>query len=601
MNPDFLVQFVINRLTGLNHILLTDTSTGLLTGKGNFKITYPDGSVSEYNDWNSPNISSLGSSFQAQLMDSSDGEVMMGGYVIEYTLLDTVNDLIGGNTKTFEFSFDEPELEIISTSDVAVPRVAFSVPFDFTNTDYTETLVTFDIQCQFPSTSDISFTTLNKSLTSGDRELLMVSTTNYYEGSYTPTVDFVATYQSVTYAFLSVSWTDQESNTILIYEMNTAQEILDQIEVFKSTESCDESEYNRVMALYSNIESSAREGSVDEGNSLLSELYEIIGINQSGSFQSGPIAGFTFSSNDLGNYYTRTEIDNLFATFSATLGLTEDIEVSVDGAGIGGFAFEEVALTGRTFTSMWRQLLRSSVAPTYNQPVIALAGSNFNTGNKVGEVGVAQTINLSPSFTQNDAGSATQFILDKDDSPIATDVSAPIPDASYPDSFTGVEGTIIYHGELDHAIGPVKNNSLGDPDPTGQIQAGTIITNDVQYDVVYPWFFGTSSDGIITGPDVYAGAKVIEVIGSSIQAAFSGSDVFFWFAVPSSNNNPKSYTSWADDNDANNAGSIGGATNLFGSSSTISVSSTGLDSDWTIDYDVYVTNYKTLAATFNLS
>lgn len=601
MTPDFLIQFVINRLTGVSHILLTDATINALSIKGNFYIAYPDGSVSQYTDFNSPNISSIGGSFQAPLLENSEGEVQRGTYTFIYTVIDTDADTVESNTKTFSFSFDEPEIEITSTSDVAVPRVAFSVPFDTDQTNYTETSVAFNLQCQFPSTSDASATTLSKTLSPSDRELLMIDVVNYYEGVYSPLVDFNSTYQSVSEAYLSVSYVDQKTSDFSIYQIKTSTELLDDIETFKESESCNKEIYNRIMALFSNIGDNVREGNIDEGNELLSELYSLLGFSPSGAFQSGPITGLTFASGDLSNYYTKTEVDVIINNLLSSLGLTRDITVSVDGGGLGGYDFLEVITTGTAFTDVWEGLLRSASPAVYTSPTISLSGSNFSTGNKTTEVGTSESIILSPVFNQNNAGDANQFVLDKNSSPLFTDTTSPIPDASYPDSFTAAEGSIIYNGDLSHDQGPVLNDSLGDPDPTGQIAAGTITSNNVTYNIVYPWFFGVSSTDTLSGSDIYSGTKVIEVIGSSIQAAFSGTDFFLWFAVPSSNNNPKTYSSWQSSSDANNAGSIGGGGNLFGSPTTISVTSTGLAANWTIDYDLYVTNFKTIGTTLNLS
>lgn len=601
MTPDFLIQFVINRQTGTSYILLTDATTGTSTIKGNFYIAYPDGTVSHFTDFSSPNISSVGGTFQANLLNNSEGEAQRGAYTFIYTVLDTTTDLLESSTKTFSFSFDEPEMVITNSSDVAIPRVAFSVPFDFTSTNYTETLVTFNLSIPFPSTSDANGTTLNKSLTSVDRELLMVNITSYYEGVYNATVDFNATYQSISESYLSINYTDRSTGQFTIYKVKTASELLDDIESFKETESCDLKTYNRIMSLYSNIEANVKESNPDDGNDLLTELYSLLGFTPSGSFQSGPITGLLFGSLELSNYYTKAEVDVLIANILSTLGLERAITVSVNGGGVGGYDFEEVLAQGTPFTDVWEGLLRSAASAVYTQPTITLSGSNFSSGTKTTEVGTSESISLTPTFTQNDAGSATQFILDKNTSPYINDITVPIPNASYPDSFTAVEGTIVYNGDITYSDGPVLNDSLGDPDPSGQILSGTITSNNVTYNTVYPWFFGSSSSSSITGPAIYAGSKVIEVIGSSIQASFSGTDFFFWFAVPSSNNNPKTYTSWESVSDSNNSGSIGGVSNLFRSPTTISVTSTGLASNWTIDYDLYVTNFKTIGTPMNLS
>ena len=601
MTPDFSIQFVINRVTATNYILLTDATTDATNIKGNFKVTYPDGSIYENSDFSSPDISALLGTKQITLKNGSNGEVQTGSYTFIYTVIDQDDDTILGTTKTFTFSFDEPEMLVTDTSDLAIPRIAFSVPFDYEVTGYTETISNFEIDVDFPSTSAISGSSLNKDLTSGDREILVINGVDYYEGSYSPVSNFVALYQNDSLSYLSVSWTQRATSTFALSEIKTASELLELIETYKETESCNLEEYNRIISLYLNLEAGVRAGSVDEGNVLLSELYTRLGITSSVAYQSEPIDGLVFSSTDLTNYYTKSEVDTLINNILSSLGLTEAITVSVSGGGIGGFDYEQVASSGTSFTDMWKELLRKAVPPTYTAPTIAILGSNLDTGTTSGEVGVNQTVTITPTFTQNDGGASNEFVLNKNDVGVVTDNSAPIPNASYNNAINGVEGTYTYDGDLSYDQGAVKNNDLGEADPTGRIEAGTITSNEVEYNIVYPWFFGTSSDQSISGADVYSGTKVVEVIGASIQAGFSGSDTYFWFAVPSDTNNDKTYTAWEDDDDSNNAGAIGGTTNLFGDPSTVEVSSSGLDSDWAEDYDVYVTNWKTEGTTLNLS
>jgi len=600
MTADFTIQFSIDRSTSTYNIVLTDTSTDVVNLKGNFRVTFPDGFVYHNTDFElSPDISSAGGSAQITARtQSSDGEVMRGSYEFVYTALDEDDDIVDGNTKSFEFLFDEPNLEIENTSDLAIPTVRFSCNTDITATEYSETITSFTMTSPFPSTSDASAQVGMQDL-SVSRELNQIYLTNYYEGQYDPVVLYSASYQHNSHSYLSVVFTNQISETLLIYAVQTSAEVLQLIENFKKTESSDEFIYNRMMSLYSNIETNARENIIDEGNTLLSELLSLLNVDNVHSFQSGPISGFIVSSQDLTNYYTKAEVDALISAFSGVT--TEEITVSVNGGGLGGYDFLETIANGTPFTTVFRELLRSAAPATYTQPSISISGNNLANGTKTGEVGLNETVIISPTWTQNDAGSSNQFVVDKDDVAIHTDTTVPIPDASYNDTINA-EGTFVYHGEMSYNQGPVLNDSLGDPDPSGQIPAGTITSNDVTYNKAYPWYFGTGATAPSSGSDILAGTKVIEVIGSSIQADFVNvSPELLWFAVPSSFNNNKTYTSWEDNGDSNNAGSIGGASNLFGDSSVISVTTVGLDSNYTIDYDVYVTNYATLSATLNLS
>jgi hypothetical protein len=289
MTADFSIRYIIDRDTNSLTIQLTDASTGVTNLKGNFKVTFPDGSVYENKSFTSPNISApLGvASIPAKI--GSDGEVRRGAYTFIYTALDTDTDELDGVTKTFTFTFDEPEAEITNASDVTIPKVAFSCDTVFTQTGWTETPSLFNLACQFPSTSSASATTLDEDL-NGTRELDMVLTANYYEGLYQPVVTYSGIFQNDTLAYLSVQFIENLTQDFTIRKCLPAATLLTAIDNFKDTESGDKVPYNRIVSLYSNIYQNIYNGYVDAGNDLLTALYEELGITLSGAFQAGAIS-----------------------------------------------------------------------------------------------------------------------------------------------------------------------------------------------------------------------------------------------------------------------------------------------------------------------
>ncbi len=599
MTPDFSIQFVIDRITPAVSILLTDESTGVTNLAGCFLVNYPDGTQYHNTNFLDPDISAPGGTKSITPPSGTDGEVKRGTYTFTYTALDQDTDEILGEVKTFSFSFDEPEIEITNTSDVALPKVAFSVPATLTQTSYTATIDTFEMVSAFPSTSDLDGTEKTATLTMGDRELDHDDNGDYYEGEYNPVVTYIAEYQHNSLAYLSVLYSEEVTAEFLINAAQTSAEVLPLIAAFRLQESCDLEQYNRAMALYAHIEAGAREGVVDAGNGLLSSLLEIIGVPADNDFQAEPISGFIVSSQDLSNYYSKSQVNALLAALEITL--QENVTVSVNGGGIGGFAFNELVEAGTPLSDLWVQLLRKGVAATYTSPTLSVAGSNLAPGALIGEVGLTETVTITPTWAQNNAGAITGFSLLKNDIVIQSDTTPPIPNTNYTDSITSA-GTYAYKGNAAYNQGAVLNDSLGNPDPSGQIAAGNLNSNTVTYKKVYPWYLGAGSSAPSTSSDILAGTKKVEDIGASIEAAFSAiGPNFLWFAVPSDYNNPKTYTEWEDDADTNNAGEIGGASNLFADPIVISVTTTGLNSNYTIDYDVYITNYKTASFTAILS
>lgn len=127
------------------------------------------------------------------------------------------------------------------------------------------------------------------------------------------------------------------------------------------------------------------------------------------------------------------------------------------------------------------------VHPSYVPPTLVLSA----TGDTEGEYESGEEINpiLNRTFNQNDAGALTGSTLVR--TPGGT-ISASFP---YTDvDYQVVDGDTQYQATANYAAGPVKNNNLGNPDPTGQIGAGAITSNILHYIGVRAVFY----EGITT-------------------------------------------------------------------------------------------------------
>lgn len=301
---------------------------------------------------------------------------------------------------------------------------------------------------------------------------------------------------------------------------------------------------------------------------------------------------FVLAENGTNRSVNFSNLKNLFSKTDS------EITVNLGSENAGSYETGDVIPSGTCFFDIFMNMLIKAIPPTYVNPTLSLSTDNTPL---VKEVGIALIATFSPAFSQNDAGSVVEYrlLLDspsQSDIPIAT-ISGSTGDGL--DNRALAEGNYIYHGEVDFNDGAILNDNLGNPSPGGQILAGTVSSNNIIYNAVYPFFYGISNDGVVGNIDVYSdGTKNVSVIGSSISANYNGSG-FLWFAVPSSNNNPKTYTSWFINE--LNQGSIGGASNLFGDPTTVSVTSSGLTNNYTINYDIYITNFSTNADTIILS
>jgi hypothetical protein len=162
---------------------------------------------------------------------------------------------------------------------------------------------------------------------------------------------------------------------------------------------------------------------------------------------------------------------------------------------------------------------------------------------------------------------------------------------------TTANGINYFSGSISYNAGVQPFDSTGanygSPQPAGTIS----LPNNTYYQGIYPYFWGTQSTGTLpTASTIYGSNKTIAVSNGSLTIPFTGGGVYLWFAVPSGE---KTFTTWYQT--ALNNGSIGGGSNLFASLQTQTVASTGLSSNYSISYDVYVTNYATSGSTLILN
>lgn len=117
------------------------------------------------------------------------------------------------------------------------------------------------------------------------------------------------------------------------------------------------------------------------------------------------------------------------------------------------------------------------------------------------------------------------------------------------------------------------------------------------YTGIYPYFYGTSNTSTLpTSSQIYSANKVIANSTGPINITFNNSTTptYFWFAVPHANN--YTFTSW--NRGGTNSGNIGNSSyffnsNLFMSAQNVTLTSTGLSSNYTQNYDVYMSSYAT--------
>lgn len=154
-------------------------------------------------------------------------------------------------------------------------------------------------------------------------------------------------------------------------------------------------------------------------------------------------------------------------------GITENT-IEVIGVTQGGYEDGDTIPAGTDIEYIIRDMLQVQIPPTYTSPSLSLVGS----GTKNVEAGTVLSPTLTPNWTQNDAGSANDYDLDKEGVEVFSNGT---PIAHSPSSFTIGDENIDFQCSVSYDQGPIKNDNFGDPYPTGRINAGTINSNTVVY------------------------------------------------------------------------------------------------------------------------
>lgn len=179
-------------------------------------------------------------------------------------------------------------------------------------------------------------------------------------------------------------------------------------------------------------------------------------------------------------------------------------------------------------------VLRKATPPTYNLPTSLLTGAPAPA---VVEVGTALAIAFVIGYTQNDGGAQTAKSMTKNGVALVADGNG-----AYADNITAGLSAISYRATVAYAQGAIKNNSLGTPDASGRVGAGSALSNTLSYQGSYKVFFG-ATDTVITGANVRTAlVNSIWLSGATIDFPSGNAAKNFYIAVPPGH----TLSSWID-------------------------------------------------------
>lgn len=163
----------------------------------------------------------------------------------------------------------------------------------------------------------------------------------------------------------------------------------------------------------------------------------------------------------------------------------------------------------------------------YVQPTISIT----NVTQTVEKGTTLSNVDVDITFTPNDAGAASSYILRQTVQSTNTDIGTSDNNTV---TISNIENTVELTGIVAYSQGILKNDNLGQPDPTGQIQAGSINSS---IRTITPrlrmWYQATSVD-IDTSAEVRALVNDVWDNQNSITLQTGTTETNFVVAVPSS-------------------------------------------------------------------
>lgn len=162
---------------------------------------------------------------------------------------------------------------------------------------------------------------------------------------------------------------------------------------------------------------------------------------------------------------------------------------TLNGTGLGALKDGDTIPAAVDMDDLLNLITQKEVHPTYTAPTVSLAVSGSGTAAGSYEAGTSITPILTTTFTKNDAGDLTKLAILQGSSEVGSDTATPY-------TYTGEaivlgDETVSFKAQATYGDGEIKDNNLGNPDDVGQIKAGTITSNTLNYVGQRNLFWGT--------------------------------------------------------------------------------------------------------------
>ena len=224
---------------------------------------------------------------------------------------------------------------------------------------------------------------------------------------------------------------------------------------------------------------------------------------------------------------TSTIVQNNSASWGSTASGTLTYELSVVDTTQGLYKNGDLIPVGTSIENILINMLKTSVPPTYTSPTLSVT---YGSPTVVTTYEVGDTISsftITPTFDANDSGGSTGFVYFKDASNLGTGSSKVV-------SSFQINSSTTLQVSAGYSQGAIKNDNLGNPYPTGRINAGST-TSTATLNVLYPYFWGKSNTlptAASIASDIQNGLanKVLASASGTVSVTYNASGEYIWFA-----------------------------------------------------------------------
>ena len=464
MAINFSAQFIVNEKTSTRVLRLTDTSTGFTLSKGNFSVTFPDGSVVSNTDFSYPEISAPGGNTSVSLITDIDNTVLTGVYVVNFVALDTSLNTYN-KTETFDFNWEKPTKAIINDSDVVLPEVQFKDLTAYETSGSFTGVLTRNFFTTTPSTSEVGVITK----TSVGDILTPSNASKYYEGIYLVRSDVSVLYTHTSKSWLTVSYVDLLQETYDVREAPTQDELValmntykDQIEAYKTTNPDEyarlNEEYDLVLALYSHIIARYQTSTLDGSKAILDQLLGLL----------PPVSSYTYKA-------------------TLMLPFTINFTTSLTGSGTTGTIPKFTGATSLGNSIIKEDTARIGIGKT---PTTTLDVNGAIQGTSIVKAGGTSSqflkadgsVDTSTYLTGVAWGSITGTLSTQTDLQTALDLKAPLASPTFTGTVSGITKSMVGLSNVDNTTDLLK-----------PISTATQTALDLKAPLASPTFTGTVS------------------------------------------------------------------------------------------------------------